>query len=404
MTWVEQTGSESWRVRYADSEGRTRSVSGFVSAQQAHDCAAEMAARRRRGVWVDPSDGRMTLEVWARSWLPTLNVSERTEENYRRDLRRHVLPRWGDYPLAAITAADVNGWTGQLHAAGYAPATVSSLVKLLSRLLTDAVDARLIADNPVHRRPRRGPRVLQPMAERIWATPEQVVQVAENATALGDATMGLLIVTAGWTGMRWGEIAGLQRRNLHLDDGVLMVDRYAGGLHESGSRLWLGPPKTNASIRVVSLPPFLIALLREHLDRTDGVPVFTGPQGGWLRRSNVDRRVLRPATDGTLTIPRARVRLAPVQPGLTFHGLRHSQKTWLIADGVPEIAQARRLGHHLDDRVIETYSHVAPEVEQRLLDGLEARWHAANAYLHPRQPQHAFRTVLSRVGHWHGAA
>lgn len=102
--------------------------------------------------------------------------------------------------------------------AGYAPATVASLVKLLSRLLTDAVDARLIAANPVRHRPRRGPRVLAPVAERVWATQEQVVQVAENAIALGGATMGLLIVTAAWTGMRWGEIAGLQRCNLHLDD------------------------------------------------------------------------------------------------------------------------------------------------------------------------------------------
>ncbi|OXM64730.1 hypothetical protein CF165_26210 [Amycolatopsis vastitatis] len=66
-----------------------------------------------------------------------------------------------------------------------------------------------------------------------------------------------------------------------------------------------------------------------------------------------------------------------MQPGLTFHGLRHSHKTWLIAGGAPEIAQARRLGHHLDNRVIETYSHVAPEVEQRLLDDLERLWRTA---------------------------
>lgn len=349
---------------------------------------------------MDPGDGLMTLNAWTRLWLPTLRVSERTEENYRRDLRRHVLPRWGEHSLGSITAGDVNGWAGQLYGAGYAPATVASVVKMLSRLLTDAVDARLIAENPVQHRPRRGPRVLEPVAERVWATPEQVVQVAENATALADATMGLLIVTAAWTWMRWGEIAGLQRCNLQLDDGVLRVDRYVGGLHESGSRLWLGPPKTNASVRVVSLPPFLISLLREHLERTDGVQVFSGPRGGWLRRSNVDRRVLRPAADGTLELPKAPVRLAPVQPGLTFHGLRHSQKTWLIADGVPEIAQARRLGHHLNDRVVETYSHVAPEVEQRLLDRLEARWHAAQAYLHPRPAVHGFRTVLTRAGHW----
>jgi integrase len=75
----------------------------------------------------------------------------------------------------------------------------------------------------------------------------------------------------------------------------------------------------------------------------------------------------------------AGVRTTPVQPGLTFHGFRHSHKTWLIADDLPEIAQARRLGRHLDNRVVETYSHVAPEVEHRLLHHLELRWHAAVA-------------------------
>lgn len=252
MAWVEQIGSHSWRVRFADHDGQVRSVSGFASTEHARDYAATVARRP----WVDPAAGRVTLEAWTARWLPTLTVSERTEENYRRDLRKHVLPRWGECQLAAISAGEVNGWAAQLHTAGYAPATVSSLVKLLSRLLTDAVDARLIAENPVRRHRRRGPRVLQPHAERVWATAEQVVRVAD-----------------------------------------------AGSLHESGSRMWLGPPKSAASIRVIALPPFLIALLREHLNNTDGIPVFTGPKGGWLRRSNVDRRILRPAADGTLRLP-----------------------------------------------------------------------------------------------------
>jgi integrase len=68
-----------------------------------------------------------------------------------------------------------------------------------------------------------------------------------------------------------------------------------------------------------------------------------------------------------------------VKPGLTFHGLRHSHKTWMIADGVPEIAQSRRLGHVLHDKIQEAYSHVASEVEQRLLDGLQDRWNKAVA-------------------------
>ena len=310
-----------------------------------------------------------------------MTVAERTEENYRRDLRYHILPRWGESCLSEITTMEINLWVAEKIAAGYAPATVSSLVKLLSRLFTDAVDANLLAANPVRQRRRRGPRVLDPRPERVWATPEQVLRIAEQATALGGATAGLLIITGAWTGARWGELAGLARANVHLEDGVMLIDRRLGALHESGRRLWLAAPKTAASVRVITLPPFLIELLREHLDRTRGVPVFGGPHGGWLRRSNLDRRVLRPAADGNREHPHATVRTAPVCPGLTFHGLRHSHKSWLIADGVPEIARARRLGHHLPDRVAETYSHVAPEVEQRLLDGLKSplvgRQHAA---------------------------
>lgn len=139
---------------------------------------------------------------------------------------------------------------------------------------------------------------------------------------------------------------------------------------------WLGPPKTRASARVIALPPFLVALLREHLARHRYEFVFTTPSGTWLWRSTFLRRVFRPAVDGS-EASGAKAGCAAVRPGLTFRGLRHSHKTWLIAGGAPEIAQARRLGHHLDNRVVETYSHVAPEVEQRLLDDLERRWHAA---------------------------
>ena len=50
-----------------------------------------------------------------------------------------------------------------------------------------------------------------------------------------------------------------------------------------------------------------------------------------------------------------------------------------FADAVPEVAQSRRLGHVLGDRIQETYSHVAAEVEHRLLEALNDRWDKAVA-------------------------
>ncbi|HEU5470654.1 MAG TPA: site-specific integrase [Actinophytocola sp.] len=199
--------------------------------------------------------------------------------------------------------------------------------------------------------------------------PDQVLRIADQAARLGGPWAGLLVITTAWTGCRWGEMAGLQRDQVDLDRGTITIDPDIGTLHESARRLCLGPPKTPASARTITLPPFLVTKLREHLRNHAEPFVFTSPQGYPLRRSTFDRRVFRPAVDGNL-----RKATRPVRPGLTIHGLRHSHKTWLIADGIPEIAQARRLGHHLSNRLVEVYSHVAPEIETRLLQKLERRW------------------------------
>src|SRR5207253_1869805 len=120
-----------------------------------------------------------------------------------------------------------------------------------------------------------------------------------------------------------------------------------------------------------TLAPFNVRLLRAHLATHDHPHVFVSPEGDLLRRSNFSRRAMRPAADGTLQCSNPKMRLEPAKPGLTFHGTRHGHKTWMIADGIPEIDQALRLGHVLPDKVRETYSHVAASVEARLLECLQ---------------------------------
>jgi integrase len=384
MAWVEQTGQHSWRVRYRHADGTVGSIPGFPSRKTADAYAGDMETDQRRKIWIDPADSQTTLHAWVERWFPAQDLDPRTLDNYGSYLRCHLLPRFGTTPLGEITALDIDLWAKEATEAGYATATIASWTKLLSMILTDAVDQHLIPTNPVRQRHRRGRRSRTITSERIWATPEQVLRIANQAAAFGGQIARLLIITAAWTGCRWGELAALHRDNLNLDTGHLTIDPHRGSLHESRGKRWLGPPKTTSSARTIALPPFLTRLLRQHLETHPYEIVFTTSRGTWLWRSTFDRRILRPAIDGTRTTPG--VRAYPVCPGLTFHGLRHSHKTWLIAGGAPEIAQARRLGHHLPNRVVETYSHVAPEVETRLLADLQRRWHKATPSPHPKRP------------------
>jgi integrase len=382
MAWVDRAGANTWRVRYFKDNGTIGSISGFPTKTSAEHHAADIEADQRGGTFIDPARGKTTLNTWIADWLPALDVDIRTEENYRGSLRRHIQPRWGETPLADISSIRVAAWTKELSA-NLAPSTVAGIMKLLRMVLADAVIERLIAYNPIQPRRRGRTRTVRP-TERIWATPDEVLQIADQAAACYHPGGAVLIITAAWTGARWGELTGLHRRNLHLDDGVMIVDPNVGALHEAGGgNQWLGPPKNAGSARTITLPEFLAPLLRRHLTSAPSDFVFTTPDGHWHRRSNFSRRAFRPSADGTVDTDREPDVFEPrrtswgteaVKLGLTFHGLRHSHKTWMIADAVPEVAQSRRLGHVLHDKIQETYSHVAAEVERGLLDNLEDRW------------------------------
>jgi integrase len=174
------------------------------------------------------------------------------------------------------------------------------------------------------------------------------------------------VLAAAYTGMRWGELTGLDRANVDLDNADLYVHPEVGALHEVGGALFLGPPKTTDSVRHIRIPGFLVDLIAEVLAGHRHPTVFCGARGSFQRRSNFARRAWHPAVDGH---PGRGV--PAIIDGLHFHDLRHSHKTW-FEDAIPEVAQARRLGHRLPG-VRGIYSHVTPAMEQAITDALQHR-------------------------------
>jgi hypothetical protein len=249
MAWVERCGKDSWRVRFRRDDDTIGAIPGFPTKKAAQDHADTMESDQRQGTWLDPQGGKTLLREWTADWLDAQDIAVRTEDYYRSLLDNHIHPRWGDAPLADITGIKAAAWAKKLRKDGYADSTVTGITKLLSLLLADAAEARLIPAKPIRprRRDRHAPRV-----ERVWATPEQALAVADNAARLpaggpGDAVM---IVLAAWTGARWGEITGLQRHNIYVSDdekGYIKVDSLVGALLESSHGLELGPPKTPES-------------------------------------------------------------------------------------------------------------------------------------------------------------
>lgn len=391
MAYVERRGKR-WRVRYFDDAGRLASLSGYTTKTAADAAARDVETDQSRGVFLDPKAGDVKLGEWVEAWLDALHVSAATSAKYDVFLRRHILPKFGRLPLRAITRLSLRAWVKGLRQT-HAESTVAGIFSLLSSILEEAVEERLIQSNPCRRVKAGDPAAV---AERPFADEYLVANLARHC---GD--LGLLVTLTAYTGLRWGEVTGLRRQHLHLAKSRLDV---VESLHEVKGALSMGPPKTAAAKRQVALPPFLVDMLREHLAALSGEHLFLGDDGGYLRRSNFSRRFWRTSLvregllgrlerggdlwaaqwqdrQGVLRTEMFNTEYKAVtaiatrenRPGMHFHDLRHTHKTWLIEDGVPEVAQAKRLGHKMRG-VQGIYSHVTPEVERRLVAGLQERW------------------------------
>jgi integrase len=363
MAWVEQRGT-SWRVRFRTPEGAVGTDSTHSTKAAAQLRCKQVDIDQATDTYLDPAAGRITLAEWVDLWRQGHLAGPAKMAAYDSHLRIHILPRFGQTPLTRINRHTLKLFVKQLHDQGLANSTITSIMALLSMLLREAVADRRIGTNPCHQLKITNGRA----AERPHATPEQVNQIVERIRRFDEQ---VLVLTAAYTGMRWGELIGLARANTHLDTGIIRIHPEVGAMHEVSGKLFLGPPKTRDSARDVHLPPFLTHLIRQVLDGHDRDQVFVGAHGRYLRRSNINRRVWTPAVNGDPDHD-----IPAIIHGMHFHDLRHTHKTWLIEDDIPEIAQAKRLGHRVPG-IRGIYSHITPAMQQRIVDALQRRWQAS---------------------------
>ncbi|MEU8004234.1 tyrosine-type recombinase/integrase [Catellatospora sp. NPDC049111] len=164
-------------------------------------------------------------------------------------------------------------------------------------------------------------------------------------------------MTAAYTGLRWGELAGLHRDNVNLREGWIFVADEDGALIEINGRLSKGRPKTRASRgRYIRLPKFLIDLLALVMSSHEHAHVFVGGRGALQRRSTFGRTWRTAVARATAPVAHRMIR------GIHLHDMRHAHKTWMIEDNIPEVAQCDRLGHQLEG-VRGVYSHTTPVME-----------------------------------------
>jgi integrase len=334
-------------------EARYTALGQYVSQHFDTKDDAKAWLRKNEG---KPRAERVTYAEWCAEYFASATKRATTLARDRSVNTKHLLPAIGDRQLASLTPYDVRQLVERIRER-LAPATVRTNYGVLRAILAAAVDAEKIAVSPCRgvRLPRERRREIRFLS-------------AEELTRLGEempVEYRPAVYLAGVLGLRWSEVAGLRVGRIDFLRRTLAVVETCA---EVAGRVAFADVKSPSSRRTLEVPPFLLAMLSEHLARRGrprpGELVLTAPKGGPLRRSTFRTRVFNPA-----------VRRAGLD-GLTFHALRHTSVGLMVEAGAHPEAIKARLGHASIRTTSDVYGHVLPGVDAGISAALEHRFGA----------------------------
>ena len=345
------------------ANGKHRRIAVYASTKaEVVDKLAKLRTQVSSGMVV--ADPRRSVGDFLAWWLEEAQIRDNTRRSYESIVRLHIKPRVGTTALSRLSPAQVHDLYRQLERAGASDRMRQLVHAVLHRALSQALKLGLVTRNVCDA--VEPPRATSPPM-RVW----NADQTRRFLTAIKGDLLEALYVLAVATGMRQGELLGLQWQDVDFDGAALSVRRT---LLSSGPAPKVGPPKSASGERRIDLPASVVAALWAHKKRTlargkrASIWVFSDRRGGPLHAPNVVRRSFFPL------IAKVNAKAENEEdrlPRIRFHDLRHTAATLLLAAGIhPKVVQ-ERLGHAQIGMTLGTYSHVLPSMQRGAADRLE---------------------------------
>ncbi|WLQ40719.1 site-specific integrase [Streptomyces laculatispora] len=242
------------------------------------------------------------------------------------------------------------------------PGSVRNVHDVLVRVMTAAVDDKVVASSPCRR-------ITLPVMPDEEVAPPTVAQVGAMARAMPPYIRAAVVTLAG-SGLRIGELLGLKVADVDFKAGTIRVERQR---LQPGK---VGPPKTAKSRRTVPVGEVVTDALLGHLAARPSTEwLFTMEEGEplnyrrWKTEWNCARRALQAAeNEAAGREGRKSVEL----PHMVTHGLRHFYASALIAGGASVKQVQMVLGHASAVITLRIYAHLWPGEEDRTRSVMDA--------------------------------
>ncbi len=241
--------------------------------------------------------------------------------------------------------------------------TVKRYHALISSICTFAVYQNIIMVNPCTR--VKPPRVCKKEAEYLDEEETNKLLNALQTTAEPFRTAVQLLL---FTGMRRGELCGLEWQDVDFDNGILRVCRTL--LYTSETGVFEDTPKNYSSVRSIRISEYVVELLRQYKKWQEEQSKRLGTK--WIGSTKIFTNEFgAPLHPSTMTRWFANFNEKNGLKKIPLHSLRHTSATLLIMSGVPVNVVSKRLGHNDTSTTMSIYTHVLRSADALAAEALD---------------------------------
>jgi integrase len=322
----------------------------------------ERLNEKNKDILVSPD--KITVEEWLGYWLDKYkkpNIKSTTYENYKIIIDTHLIPTIGKIKLQSLQTTDLQSLYAKKIKDGKSPRIVEYIHTLIHGALKQALKENKI--------PKNVSEFCEiPKVERKEMLTLSAEEIKQLLSANKEHRLYALLMLELGTGLRRSELLALHWRHIDLDKGLLSVEGSLGVTKEQG--VFYQTPKTKSSVRTFPLPQSAIdelkcyrekqlAYIASHKDYQDKDIVFPRENGDYIRPSTL-----------TQIFKYTWLKNAGLSQR-SFHSLRHTHATQMLAMNIHTKVIQERLGHSRSSTTLDIYAHANQQMQQDASDKID---------------------------------
>jgi len=314
--------------------------------------------------YVEPS--KEIFASFIASWFTShfeKRIKETTASNAQSLIDKHLIREnpFANKPLSKITTEDIDAFYNLKIDEGYSASYIRKMHQMLNQAFNQAVKWKRIKYNPVT---DADPPAVKKEEMKIWSYAEINAFLEHCQGERHYLTFFLAI----YTGMRRGEILGLNWSDIDLVNKTIRIQRSLAYIPKKG--YILTSTKTRKSNRIIPISDMVVKMLVTYHKQQE---MYKEQLGALYQDEDFVVCTETGSKQDPRNVLRALKRLITTS-GVTqirFHDFRHTHASILIAKGVDVVKVSKRLGHANAKITLETYAHLVPNEDNDLADIFE---------------------------------